>query len=849
MKTRNYIYIVAALMFAAAFVSCQKEIAPVEKEAQNENTTQEFGPTVFTLEASMSNTTDTKVALEGLAVKWTAGDQIVVNGVTSKPLAAANIKASGGAVFEFASLIEGDDYYGVYPASAYVADTWDAANPGEGVRADLKKVQTYTADSFDPGACILIGKGTDTGISFHHAMTYMKLTFDKNVKSVAVMANNGQRVRGQMGVDFTGKSLTNYYPTSDFLKLTLDGGAGITAGDPVIIALPNKNFSSGLNLFVVTDDDQYQVLKTSALDLSAKRGVIITKAASLASLKTYQGPGIYNEYDWNSFVSAYESAYTTDLTQKADHSDFVGTDGEVNIYESFTVEGNLTRLGCNIAGRDGVVVSGSAVAFFTAVLDGNNNTITQTASMTPIITYLGTETENGTIKNLTLAGNCTSFANGGWGNAAFVIRSYRGALIKSCTNQINTTYTETEPSSTSLYLSGFVVSNGGLIEDCVNEGNMEITLYSSGNRDFVIAGFAVTNSREGKCGDFTRCTNKGNIKVVKTSDDGTGPWCLRNCGIAGICGYHTLGAPGEKWAGNYTYYDCCKNEGNITFWEDKAGTATGNQLQVSVGGILGFSTKISSGSSCPDFTADGNGYYFIIQEGYNTGTLDVSSGNTLQPLANSMSGARQTYIGGLVGLAQGGNEEGKGNSTLNYPVVRGRNDGIIKLGGTGGSECAGGIIGGAGFVRFEYLFDSNTKFEVTANPAVTSNKIGGVAALAGWVMKRCIVFGQPEQYTLKMDATGLNGQTIFAQGVCGITSAKSMGAAGTWGTSGSPLIIFENPSANKIYSAVKKDDGSEIPAGEVSTESGKTNGCFYGGGAAYGKGLMRTTGNLTMVAY
>jgi hypothetical protein len=116
-------------------------------------------------------------------------------------------------------------------------------------------------------------------------------------------------------------------------------------------------------------------------------------------------------------------------------------------------------------------------------------------------------------------------------------------------------------------------------------------------------------------------------------------------------------------------------------------------------------------------------------------------------------------------------------------------------------------------------------------------------------MKRCIAYGQPEQYTLKMDATGLNGQTIFAQGVCGITSANSMGAAGTWGTSGAPLIIFENPSANKIYSAVKRDDGSQIPAGAVSTDSGKTNGCFYGGGAAAGKGFMRTTGNLTMVAY
>ena len=457
---KRALYIIGAAVAALSTISCAKEITPGQETGKTEE--QVFGETVFTLGANIDNS---KVSLDGINLSWSLGDQIVVNGVTSKPL--ATITESGGADFEFDQVLN-PPFYAVYPASAYVEESFSVEGETPATNINFPAKHSYNAGSIDNSSAIMIGTAPDNGnLVFSHAATYLKLTFDKDVKSVRVMANNGMRVAGYLKVDYGTNATSNYYSTFNFNTVTLTGN--ISAGSPVVIALPAKNYTAGLNIFAVTSNNQYQVLKTTAFDATDKRGALLAKNASLNNLRPWYGPGIYNEEDWKSFVCADESKYSPDLTQKGDASDWKGEDGEYNIWEDFTVKGNITRHGSNVANA----ASKETNLYFTGTLDGNGHTITQTESTAPMISFIGSAKEEGTVKNLTLAGECKSLTETGWGSASFAIRLLAKGKISNCTNEMNTHIEETSPTSASVLLSGFVTSNQGSIEDCINNGNIE----------------------------------------------------------------------------------------------------------------------------------------------------------------------------------------------------------------------------------------------------------------------------------------------------------------------------------------------------------------------------------------
>lgn len=819
-----------------AFVSCQKELEQLEDPAAAGENTELAGEPVFFLTASVE---EQKTTLDGVTVNWSVGDQIVVNGVTSLPLTAESINGKA-ATFAFEAVLEAP-YRAVYPASAYVADSDDPEN--DQATVIIPAEQNVTAGSFDPAAAIMIGEGDANGLTFSHAVAYIKLTFDQDVKSVRVMANNGIRVRGWMDAHFTERTLSNHHDGWNFNTTTADCGEGIAAGDAVILAIAPKDYSAGLNFFVVTTDDKYQILRTLAAPLAGKAGILSAKSATLSNLDTYQGPGIYCETDWRSFVCADESKFTSDATQQEDASAWRGTDGEINLYKDFTVEGNLHRHGSNYASYPGATNN----IYFLETLDGNNHTITQTASTVPMIAWLGTASEAGTVKNLTLAGSCTEY--GSWGNAAFAVRIFRGGLIDHCVNAINTTYTETEAAHNDLYFAGFTPSNGGTIQDCENAGNMNITLLSDANRVFKLGGFACGNNHNSACGDFIRCTNSGNITIIKNAS-GTGVQCLAQCGIGGICASVTQGIPGENYTGVYTRFVQCENRGAITFWEERSGTSSGNQLAMGLGGILGMSTLYSS--SCPYVGANDQGYYFIIDQCENKGTLDVSTGNTIQPLSANMSGARQTYVGGVVGFAMGSNNPEVATNSDYYPVIRGYNNATIKIGSQTGSEAVGAIVGGGGYLKFDYLRASNTVFAKSENPNRTPLKVGGVSAFVGWVVKRSIAV-PTSTITMKVDASGLNGLTLLGEGVMGITGGSSKNAAGAIdGKNVTPNFIFESYTVNQVAQcynvAVKHSDGTTEAAASLSSGYQASSWNFYGKATTSGT-YLRKAGNVKFVAF
>lgn len=828
---KRALYIIGAAVAALSTISCAKEITPGQETGKTEE--QVFGETVFTLGANIDNS---KVSLDGINLSWSLGDQIVVNGVTSKPL--ATISESGGADFEFDQVLN-PPFYAVYPASAYVEESFSVEGETPATNINFPAKHSYNAGSIDNSSAIMIGTAPDNGnLVFSHAATYLKLTFDKNVKSVRVMANNGMRVAGYLKIDYATRGTTNYYTTSNYNTITLTGE--ISAGSPVVIALPAKNYTDGLNIFAVTSDNRYQVLKTTAFDATAKKGILLAKDAILNDLKPWYGPGIYNEEDWKSFVFADESKYSTDLTQKGDASDWLGEDGEYNIWEDFTVDGNLKRHGENAAGFEA-----SSLIYFTGILDGNNHTITQNASTVPMISLLGSSEEAGTVKNLTLAGECKTIAESGWGNASFVIRVLSKGLISKCTNAVNTTITETAAAKSNILLAGFALTNQGNIKYCVNKGNMEYNAYYSDTRKIYAGGISSQNwtssyAAEGY-GDFINCTNKGNIKVTKKSDAAVSS---QYTVLGGICGGVMGGEPepGKTHTSAFSSFDQCENTGDITFWED------GNNKNFSVicGGIIGASTPYNS--NCP-YVGGTSGYYFIIRSGKNTGNFDVSSSCTSET-TEAISGARQVYVGGLVGFALG-SPASSGTTAVasKYAIIRGGSNCTMKLGSIKGNECAGGIVGGGGFLSMEYIANSSLKIEKTANTLFTPAKIGAVGALIGLNVKRSLVSGNNNSPLLKVDASASELPISFL-GLSGNTGGTSNAADGiTTSTGKTPYLIYEKSSSGDnsyiIKFAGKKKDGSTFTPVKLTGTTSSGVECFYGSG----KTVIRDAGRVTVVDY
>ena len=198
-------------------------------------------------------------------VSWSSGDAICVNGITSSSI---DIKSpASNAAFTFSSAVSAP-YCAVYPASAYVADSYNSSE--KSVRVNIPAVQTYTPGSFDPSAGILVGFSADEGnIAFKQAVSYMKLTVSgggtaANIKSVKIWSEDHRRISGDFKMDCGSESVIAdgaFGGTS----ITLDCGvSGVAQGTPMIIALPAQNYPSGMKMLITDVDGNYQEITSWA---------------------------------------------------------------------------------------------------------------------------------------------------------------------------------------------------------------------------------------------------------------------------------------------------------------------------------------------------------------------------------------------------------------------------------------------------------------------------------------------------------------------------------------------------------------------------------------------------------
>lgn len=755
---------VAAVVLAAT--GCAKEI---EGEIQvPEKQEEEVGTMVIGAELSDSpdadDVTKTLISDNGnktYSVLWADGDQILVNGKTSKTI---SIDPDNKKSASFTLDVVDAPYCAVYPASLYVADSYKTVKEDSTViEITIPSKQTYVENGFDQNAAIMTARGeAGGGLAFKHAMAYLKVAVNGTaVKSIRVNGNDNEALSGAYIISYS-KSKVAFGPKKNEegkaignTSATIScGESGVASGTPVFIAIPAREYKSGLTLTIVNAENQYQVVH-SMKSFTAVPGKVYPTTTTFNAAGTYLEGGIYTVEDWNGFVAAVNngdwSAWKTTVDGKE------GVHLMADIYSST----NLPRTNDKKADGNKCEWDGE---FY-----GHNHTITH-AGTEPLFLHVG---ETGKIMDLKVAGERIANTNNGWPgvfvlnnsgeinncessvditlegnstNASTICRSNNGKII-NCKNTgniiIKNPKAEVKVGGITLYssgtitgctntgainvtgvnvnclVSGVVLMASGKVSDLANEGDMTVEANLTATREIYMGGVI------GKCetpeiniihagnvvGEIFRCKNSGNLIIRKS-----GAFHMKGGCLGGVAASVNTGSS----ATDCTIFDSCTNSGSISFYEKETilnkGIPSG---AYAVGGILGRCSVLKA--DYYDFSS--KSYTVIRVNCVNTGNIDVCTANG-QPMKDGISGARQTYVGGIAGFVGGGVVRGNKDSTSPY---------TIELGSLFGGICAGGILGGSYATRVDDAASYvNVNFAKSANTYVTPTKIGYVGAVLGW---------------------------------------------------------------------------------------------------------------------
>lgn len=764
---KRIIYFMTASAVALALAGCAKEIeGEIQVPEQQED---EAGTMVIGAELSDSpdadDVTKTLISDNGdktYSVFWADGDQILVNGETSTNI---DIDPDNKKSASFTLDVVKAPYCAVYPAGLYVKDSYKTVKEDSTViEITIPSTQKYVEKGFDPDAAIMTARGeAGGGLAFKHAMAYLKVAVNGTaVKSIRVNGNDNEALSGIYTIAYTdskvafgphkneeGKAIGN---TSATISC---GESGVASGTPVFIAIPAREYKSGLTLTIVNAENQYQVVH-SMKTFTAVPGKVYPTTITFNATGTYLEGGIYTVEDWNGFVAAVNNGDWSAWNTTVDGNE--GVHLMADIYSST----NLPRT--NDKKADGSKCEWNGVFY------GHNHIVTH-AGTEPLFLHVG---ETGKIMDLKVAGKRIANTNNGWPgvlalnnngeirncesrvdiilegnstNASTICRSNNGKVI-NCKNTGNITIknptAEVKVGGITLYssgeitgctntgainvtgvdvnclVSGVVLMASGKVSDLANEGDMTVEANLAATREIYMGGVI------GKCetpeiniihagnvvGEIFRCKNSGNLIIRKS-----GAFHMKGGCLGGVAASVNTGSSTT----DCTIFDSCTNSGSISFYEketilNKSGIPYG---AYAVGGILGRCSVLKD--VYYDFSS--KSYTVIRVNCVNTGDIDVCTANG-QPMKDGISGARQTYVGGIAGFVGGGVVRGNKDSTSPY---------TIELGSLFGGICAGGILGGSYATRVDDVASYvNVNFAKSANTYVTPTKIGYVGAVLGW---------------------------------------------------------------------------------------------------------------------
>ena len=785
---KKIFYTFMAMTAALSVVGCAKEL---EESAQTSGNAPEEESGYIVLGAYLPDSEDpagdTKTTIsknEGkssYSVFWAEGDAISVNGKTST---AINIDQANrkNASFTLPASVKAP-YCAVYPAGAYIGGTYTAGTDTLDIK--VPSGQKYVKDGIDPNSAIMLAYSKDgKTLGFSHAMAYLKLAVNTDVKSVRINGNNNDAVSGTYkysvsdkgDVDFMAQMNSLNKATTPNTSIVYSAGddSFVPAGESMFIAIPAVLYQNGFTLTIVNKDNKYQVVKSNTdTPFEAVGGKVYPTTVTFKENGTYVDGGIYTVEDWNAFVAAVNSGDWSAWKKTIDGKE--GVHLMADIYSST----NLPRT--NDKYLEGEKKGNTCM--WDGTFYGHNHIITH-AGFEPLFLHVGSE---GVIQDLIVAGERTRNSLNGW-TGSIVLNN--AGEIRNCENRMNITLSGANTNAAGICrtntgtvvgckntgkitisnptaavnVAGIVMTStdSGKLVNCTNEGAITITGV---NVNCVVAGVVqsvggknvsdlsnkapisieanLTAAREIYMGGvaakeysvtnedktvtyypvyFNKCSNSGALKITKS-----GAFHMKGGAIGGIIAainYGVYSSSKEDQGVKYTAFDNCSNSGSIAFYESERGGCPKpeNHGAYAVGGILGRCVGLNSAG----YYNVAIGYYTVIRVTCaNTGTIDVCTANG-QAVGNNTSGARQTFAGAIAGFVSGGTTTSvvRGNTTNQQCA--------IKVGSVSGGICAGGILGGGYKVNIDGGSNANVNFTVSDNSFITPEKVGYVGAVLGW---------------------------------------------------------------------------------------------------------------------
>lgn len=817
---KKIFYTFMAMTAALSVVGCAKEL---EESAQTSGNAPEEESGYIVLGASLPDSEDpagdTKTTIsknEGkssYSVFWAEGDAISVNGKTST---AINIDQANrkNASFTLPASVKAP-YCAVYPAGAYIGCTYTAGTDTLDIKVPSE--QKYVKDGIDPNSAIMLAYSKDgKTLGFSHAMAYLKLAVNTDVKSVRINGNNNDAVSGTYkysvsdkgDVDFMAQMNSLNKATTPNTSIVYSAGddSFVPAGESMFIAIPAVLYQNGFTLTIVNKDNKYQVVKSNTdTPFEAVGGKVYPTTVTFKENGTYVDGGIYTVEDWNAFVAAVNSGDWSAWKKTIDGKE--GVHLMADIYSST----NLPRT--NDKYLEGEKKGNTCM--WDGTFYGHNHTITHNG-FEPLFLHVGSA---GAIQDLIVAGTRETNAVNGWTgsialnnagvirncenrmniilsgastNAAGICRTNTGTIV-GCKNTGNIIISDP---TAAVNVAGITMTSSGALVNCVNEGGITITgvdqdcivagvvqSVSSGAADQVntltnsaaitidakltaartiyMGGIAANAQYNSVPTHFNKCSNSGALKITKS-----GAFHMKGGAIGGIVAAITVGASGTQGV-NFTSFDNCNNSGSITFYESERGdcTAAGQHGAYAIGGILGRCVGLNAAG----YYNVATGYYTVIRVTCkNTGTIDVCTANG-QAVLDDTSGARQTYVGAIAGFVSGGTVTSvvRGNSTNQQCT--------IKVGSVSGGICAGGILGGAYKVNINDGSNANVNFTASDNSFIAPEKVGYVGAVLGWAASTVNI--TKTAATASFDFTDSLKESNFASGFAGVKTGVTLTVA------------------------------------------------------------------------
>lgn len=817
---KKIFYTFMAMTAALSVVGCAKEL---EESVQTSGNAPEEESGYIVLGAYLPDSEDpagdTKTTIsknEGkssYSVFWAEGDAISVNGKTST---AINIDQANrkNASFTLPASVKAP-YCAVYPAGAYIGGTYTAGTDTLDIKVPSE--QKYVKDGIDPNSAIMLAYSKDgKTLGFSHAMAYLKLAVNTDVKSVRINGNNNDAVSGTYkysvsdkgDVDFMAQMNSLNKATTPNTSIVYSAGddSFVPAGESMFIAIPAVLYQNGFTLTIVNKDNKYQVVKSNTdTSFEAVGGKVYPTTVTFKENGTYVDGGIYTVEDWNAFVAAVNSGDWSAWKKTIDGKE--GVHLMADIYSST----NLPRT--NDKYLEGEKKGNTCM--WDGTFYGHNHIITH-AGFEPLFLHVGSE---GVIQDLIVAGERTRNSLNGW-TGSIVLNN--AGEIRNCENRMNITLSGANTNAAGICrtntgtvvgckntgkitisnptaavnVAGITMTSSGALVNCTNEGEITITgvdqdcivagivqSVSSGTADKVnglvnsaaitidakltaaktiYMGGVAANAQYNKVPThFNNCSNSGALKITKS-----GTFHMKGGAIGGIVAAITSGSAGKQGV-NYTSFDNCSNSGSIAFYESERGDCPkeGQHGAYAIGGILGRCVNVHSDG----YYSLGKGYYTVVRNTcYNVGTIDVCTANG-QAVAVGTTGARQTYVGAIAGFVDGGSTTSvvRGNTTNQQCT--------IKVGSVSGGICAGGILGGGYKVNIDGGSNANVNFTVSDNSFITPPKVGYIGAVLGWAASTVSIVKTAA--SASFDFNDSLKASCFASGFAGVKTGVTLTVA------------------------------------------------------------------------